>query len=182
MKPFLSTSASNRLYLYSFAEPVGICVHAYGLDAPKERVECFECAKIKAARDGHRFFLEPHGTLLITKYRYRGSIQYKLNFRPGHPDFKTTLKSYEESTKNYPATRIQLNPKIIEMRALAAEKSVMGATLPRVTLSGKEYLSPRVREVKDRPPHSPAPHHAQAQLDSVTLKSNFLAAPLKATA
>jgi len=135
-----------------FSDPVGICLHAYSPDAPAEKVECFEYAKFEAARDGYRFFLEPSGTNIVTKYRYRGSIQYKPNLQAGHPEFEPTLKSYEDVARKYPSTRPYLHPKILAMRAQSAEKTTNQealAALPKVFISGNEYLSPKYKTIEE---------------------------------
>jgi len=88
--------------------------------------------------------------MVVSKYRYRGNIPYKQNL-PGHPDFDATLKTYEDAARNYPSTRPYLHPKILAMRAQSAEKTAnqeAHAALPKIVISGNEYLSPKYKTIE----------------------------------
>jgi hypothetical protein len=129
----------------SLAEPAGLCMHAYGPEAPAEKIECFEYKRMEKAPEGYRFFLEPSGTAIVTSYRYRGVIVYKPGVTPGIPEFAQILKLYEETATATPSVRRYLNPKILAMRELNAAYMAGRQemeNMPKVSVAGNEYLSP----------------------------------------
>ena len=139
----------------ALSAPVGLCLHAYSQDAPAEKVECFEFARFEPFAKGYRFFLDPKGTKFITKNRYRGYLPYKPNLKPEHPEFAEMLESYEKAARKYPSTRPYLHPKIVAMRSQLPEKPVeksagqqARAALPKIAISGKEYLSPKYKTIE----------------------------------
>ena len=135
----------------ALSAPVGICLHANSPEAPPEKVECFQYSKFEVVSGGYRFFIEPSGTTIITKYRYRGNIAYEDNLLPGTPDFSKKLKFYEAAATKYPSTRTYLNPKIVSMRSQAERISAVKqalAALPKLTISGNDYTSPKYRSIE----------------------------------
>jgi|GEM_PF-433058 len=106
--------------LIATAEPVGICLHAYGPDAPADKIECFEFEKVERAGDNYRFFPRSDKSVVVNAYRFRGTIPYKANLAPTHPEFDKLLKLYEETARATPSTRVFLNHRILAMRAQAA--------------------------------------------------------------
>jgi hypothetical protein len=125
--------------------PIGICLHAYSPEAPAEKIESFEFARVEQVANDYRFFMEPHGSTVVTKYRFRQIIYYKPGLLPSDPNFQQLLKQYEETARSTPSTRRFLNPRIVNMRNLAAEQSAQQQfreALPKVELVGITYLEP----------------------------------------
>lgn len=136
----------------ALSAPVGICLHAYSPEAPADKIECFEFTKFEQIAEGYRFFLQPNGSKVVTKYRYRGKIIYEPNIRPGHPEFEQTLKTYEVTARSTPSTRRYLNPRITEMRYLAAEQTASQQvleTLPKIVIGGTTYLDPSFNAIEN---------------------------------
>jgi len=121
--------------LIATAEPVGICLHAYGPDAPADKIECFEFEKVERAGDNYRFFPRSDRSVVVNAYRYRGTIPYKANLAPTHPEFDKLLKLYEETARATPSTRVFLNHRILAMRAQAATKTPAVAETPEEDVS-----------------------------------------------
>ncbi len=107
------------LSLVATAAPVGICLHAYSPEAPSEKIECFEFEKVERAAADYRFFPQSDRSVMVTAYRFRGTIPYKPELTPTHPEFDKLLKLYEETARATPSTRPYLNPKILAMRGQA---------------------------------------------------------------
>lgn len=106
--------------LIATAAPVGICLHAYSPEAPAEKIESFEFEKVERAGADYRFFPKSDKSVMVTAYRFRGTIFYKPDLAPTHPEFDKLLKLYEETARATPSTRPYLNPKILVMRSQAA--------------------------------------------------------------
>jgi hypothetical protein len=135
----------------ALSAPVGICLHAYSPEAPADKIECFEFAKVEQVANGYRFFLEPHGSTIVTKYRFRSVIHYNPNLMPDNLQFQQLLKQYEETARATPSTRRFLNPRIVNMRFMAAERSAeqqVRATLPKIEIGGNSYLEPSFKGIE----------------------------------
>lgn len=119
------------------AAPVGICLHAYSPEAPAEKIECFEFERVERTGADYRFFPRAGKSVMVTAYRFRGTILYKPDLAPTHPDFDKQLKLYENTARATPSTRAFLNPKILAMRsqsAAVARQAESVAALPAITL------------------------------------------------
>ena len=122
----------------AIAAPVGICLHAYGPEAPADKIECFEFEKFEKSPSETRFFLPNDKIFVITNYKNRGVILYPNNLNSRPEAISETLKNFETYAQQYPATRKFLNPRILKLRSYQAEvakqqKNV--AELPTVTLA-----------------------------------------------
>jgi hypothetical protein len=129
------------------AAPIGICLHSYSPDAPNDKIGSIEFDKIEKDQQGTWVYPANQRAILVTNYRYRGTIAYIDKITPGHPEFKRYLKYYEDNALQIPSTRRFLNPKIIAMRALAAEyekQKLEYEKLPKIIISGKNYSSPKL--------------------------------------
>lgn len=136
----------------ALSAPVGICLHAYSPEAPADKIQCFEFSKVEKAGSDYRFFFEPRGSAIVTKYRFRGIIPYNSELVPGHPGFQQLLQQYEKVASATPSTRRFLNPRIVNMRFLAAEQSAeqqVRETLPKIELEGTTYLEPSFSGIQD---------------------------------
>lgn len=125
------------------AAPVGICLHAYSPQAPAEKIECFEFDKVERVGADYRFFQRADRTVMVTAYRFRGTIPYKPDLAPTHPEFDKLLKLYEETARATSSTRVYLNPKILAMRSQAsaeAKQAESVAALPTITLADGSKL------------------------------------------
>jgi predicted RNA-binding Zn-ribbon protein involved in translation (DUF1610 family) len=129
--------------LIATAAPVGICLHAYSPEAPAEKIECFEFEKVERAAADYRFFPQSDKSVMVTAYRFRGTIPYKPELAPTHPEFDKLLKLYEETARATPSTRPYLNPKILVMRSQAAgvaKQIEEVAKLPTITMADGTQL------------------------------------------
>lgn len=130
---FLFLLLTFVLQAISNAAPKGICLHAYGPDAPADKIECFEFEKIETYDGETRYYQKNGQPVLITPYRNRGVILY-----PGDTsDPAKTLEIYEALAKQTPSTRQFLNPWILKLRANLAESSKQSdeiAKRPTITL------------------------------------------------
>lgn len=129
--------------LIATAAPVGICLHAYSPEAPAEKIECFEFEKVERAAADYRFFPRADKSVMVTAYRFRGTIPYKPGLAPTHPEFDKLLKLYEETARATPSTRPYLNPKILVMRSQAAgvaKQIEEVAKLPAITMADGTQL------------------------------------------
>jgi hypothetical protein len=88
--------------LIATAAPVGICLHAYSPETPAEKIECFEFEKVERAGADYRFFPSSDKSVMVTAYRFRGTILYKHDLAPTHPEFDKLLKLYEETARATP--------------------------------------------------------------------------------
>lgn len=96
---------SLLLSMIGHAAPIGICLHSYSPEAPTEKIESIEFEKIEKDQKGTRVFTANQRAILITPYRYRGTIAYIDNLTPEHPDFKryrfyTPKEIYEQKLQN----------------------------------------------------------------------------------
>lgn len=135
--PFRILIAYALQVIIGTAAPVGICLHAYSPQAPAEKIECFEFEKVERAGADYRFFPRADKSVVVTAYRFRGTILYKPDLAPTHPDFDKQLKIYETTARATPSTRAFLNPKILAMRsqsAAVAKQAESVAALPAITL------------------------------------------------
>ena len=129
------------------AAPIGICLHSYSPEAPNDKIESIEFEKIEKDQQGTWVYPANQRAVLITKYRYRGTIAYVDKMTPDHPEFKRYLKYYEDNATQIPSTRRFLNPKIIAMRELASAYDKQKAEyekLPQITIGGKNYRNPKL--------------------------------------
>ena len=129
----------------ALSAPAGICLHAYSPEAPADKIECFEFTRVEKVANGYRFFLEPNGTAVVTKYRYHGIIYYMPELVPGDPNFQQLLEQYEKTARAMPSARRFLNPRIVNMRFMAAEQSAkqqFRETLPKIEIAGVTFLEP----------------------------------------
>lgn len=152
MKSFLRVLFVDlALLLLADGAPVGICLHAYGPDAPADKIECFEYERVERVANDYRFFLASDKPGMVTAYRFRKTIPYRSDLKPGNPEFDTLLKLYEETASSIPSTRRYLNSKILGMRDLIAkqmEERKLNDSLAKVVLDRDEYLSPRYKAVE----------------------------------
>ena len=122
--------------------PVGICLHAYGPEAPPEKIDCFEFEKLEKTPNETRFFLPNGKSAVVTNYRNRGVILYP-NSKTFGPALAEMLKTYEAHTQRSPTTRQFLNPWILKLRngqAAVAQQAEKVAELPTVTLADGTVL------------------------------------------
>ncbi len=135
------------------AAPVGICLHAYSPEAPAEKIECFEFEKVERAGADYRFFPQSDKSVMVTAYRFRGTIPYKPELAPIHPEFGKLLKLYEETARATPSTRRFLNPKILLMRGQAATVAKQledVAKLPTITTAdGTQLIGCTMSKIDD---------------------------------
>lgn len=135
------------LSLIIHAAPIGICLHSYSPEAANDKIESIEFEKIEKDQQGTWVYPANHRAILITKYRYRGTIVYIDKMTPDHPEFERYLKYYEDNATQIPSTRRFLNPKIIAMRELASAYDKQKAEydkLPQITIGGKNYKNPKL--------------------------------------
>lgn len=134
MKTILQTVLSNlALCLLAFAEPKGICLHAYSPEAPADKIECFEFEKSETTFQGTRFFLTNGQPVVINDYQNRGVIAYPIASTPLAP----TLQRFEALTFQSPATRQFLNPWILKIRntlGASAKQATTIVKLPSIPL------------------------------------------------
>lgn len=151
--PFRVLIATALQTLIATAAPVGICLHAYSPEAPAEKVECFEFEKFERVADNYRFFPRADKSVVVTAYRYRGTVPYKPDLAPTHPDFDKLLKLYEETALATPSTRPYLNPRILAMRSQAsvvAKQAESVAALPTITLAdGSKLVGCTMSKIED---------------------------------
>jgi TPR repeat protein/formylglycine-generating enzyme required for sulfatase activity len=135
------------------AAPVGICLHAYSPEAPAEKIECFEFEKVERAGPDYRFFPSGGRSVVVTAYRFRGTIPYRPALAPTHPEFEKLLKLYEETARATPSTRPYLNPKILAMRGQAAgvaKQAESVAALPSITVAdGSKLVGCTMSKIED---------------------------------
>lgn len=135
------------------ADPAGICLHAYGPDAPAAKVECFEFERIEKIQSGTRFFLSKGSSVVISNYRNRGIISYPKTPSLPEQEISELLQTYEQHAKQIPSTRRFLNPRILELRNRMAEtvkQAEQMAKLPTLTLSdGTQLLGCRATKRDD---------------------------------
>lgn len=142
------------LHVLHAAEPVGICLHAFGPTAPPDKIECFEYVREETdGPAGNRFFLKGNGSAVISEYRLRGRILYGKDSPVGSEAFDQKLKSFEAASRTYPSTRIFLNPKILAMRAQVEARNTsiqQTNSAPKIEIAGQVYRSPVFRGIENK--------------------------------
>ena len=149
--PFRILLAIALQCLIATADPIGICLHAYSPEAPVDKIECFEFEKVERAGADYRFFPRSDNSLVVTAYRYRGTIPYRSNLAPTHPEFSKLLKLYEETARATPSTRVFLNHRILAMQTQAAQAAKQRegvGELPTITLAdGSKLVGCRMTKI-----------------------------------
>lgn len=127
-------------------------MHAYSPKAPAKSIHCFEFSKYERTGTDYRFFLASGRTVVVTKYKFRGIVIYEPTIRPSHPLFEETLNKMENTAEQVPSTQHFLNARILKKRtqlvAYEKEQEAM-AKAPRVTLVGRDYVSPEFDKIVD---------------------------------
>lgn len=143
MKLFITISATViTATSFALSKPAGICLHSYSPLAPADKVECFEYVKFEKISEGYRFFLDPTGSTIVPKIRFRGVIDYVVGLTPTHPKFNEVLELYVKTTTESPSTRRYLNERVKIMRATLANFEAAkqhDANASKIKLAGATY-------------------------------------------
>lgn len=137
--------------LSALSAPVGICLHAYSPEAPREKIECFEFERAEKIHSGTRYFLPNGQSAVVTDYRNRGTILYPKPPQMAPGKVEELLKNYEEQAGGTPSVRPYLNPWILKLRQSkdqAARVEQSDAKLPTVTVAnGISYTACSLKSI-----------------------------------